>query len=366
MNSYLAISVDKTTASLAVAFYFSAVSVGATVPNHFVKDCPFATLSPSDSLSGLPRLKAAADKVIPIDQNAFLDSETRSKLATTYGKALSRISTPMGGLEYERRLREFAAENNDDRAQVIRLSRPGTVATNIKIHLRTGELLISDALGRVCVYTRLPVGDRALGKFRDTVEIAQDLLQPVYARVSDGKTKLFSRLTMGESIPVRGFTSKASVRLHFNKHVLDLRPNETIEDFEKRIERKIANSENAFPEIREAFLKDWKTAGSSTAKRHEVYEKYVQMYENAAEEFLRANRPSILTATQPDADSLALSTRLDVLTNEFAVIDRSSGQVITYYRIGSLQHANNRLQFKLGLPRAESPLEYLLSNATAP
>lgn len=280
-------------------------------------------------------------------------------------------------LNYERRLREFANERGDNRSATKEVSDSNGLKTHIKMNTSTGELLITNSKNEVGLYMRLPVFDRPLGHFKTTGEILDDLSNWVSMPIGDSQQrqyKIWPRITSGESIKTEGFGTE-KLWPHFEKHVLNKFSNESRENYLQDItdpKTKWMRRTAEFPKLREEYVNESvKLQANETSKITELNAAVAQKYNQAAIDFCKSSEPHLLTITRiqklPNGTNTVVAYRFNPLTNEFAVLNRLTGRILTYYVVNSdMKISNSQLSFNWKLPPVKTPTEYFIAMGTRP
>ena len=272
--------------------------------------------------------------------------------------------------DLEERARQLAADYMDERS--VTYVSPLPDGTQIKMHMGTGELLVTNGKGQLACFVKLPVGQRSIAGDATTAMLFSRLTGIITTPQKYGQVpKRFAQLSAGESVPFNGFPGDSHLVSHVDKHtlgILNASPHLTPAD-RARMARTTAGGYKAeFIDLQTFFLRDMEAAKGDAAKGAKAYAELKAAYSARAEKFMTSTKPSILTMTRAEKRTVngkeqmqILGFRFDTLTNELAIFDRETGRVITYFRV-EMDPANKWLE-KTGYPTVNSPMEYFLSVA---
>ncbi len=274
-----------------------------------------------------------------------------------------------GPKDYEQRLRQFASDAVDERS--LTYASPLPDGTRIKLHLVTGELLITNGKGELAAFIKLPIDTRAIGTLATTGQFFTNFTKMVTAPQKYGQApQRFAQLTAGEKIGFVGFSSENQAVSHVDKHVLGIFPERGASmspaDKAAAAKRNAGAHSPEFIRLRQDYLHDVEASKGDASAEQRAYAKLKQNYLKAAEDFMQSDRPTALTFTRAEkresdgqSTTQLLSFRFDTLTNEMAIFDRLTGKLITYHRV-DMEPANLFLK-NHGFPPVNTPLEYFFS-----
>jgi hypothetical protein len=259
---------------------------------------------------------------VPLSHSDPLRSTREAiQLAKVFGPSFGMLeNNPSGNsVELRRKARDIASDTVDEMFFHHKVD-----GGDLKMHLSTGEILISDSAGKVSVVAQLDVDERPLGDFKNPGEIFDFLVGYVF--VGDPKKKMHHerRLAVGKNLEVTGFTSAVSAQEHYEKHVRRSREFEVAD-----------------------------TAG----------------YEAAAVAFANSTAGNSVSVTQRSSKNVngmpaqALTVKVNALTGELVWVNRDTGKIITYYRYDPRRAAGHLS--RLGLDPPGNIIEYALAMAHA-
>jgi hypothetical protein len=275
------------------------------------------TLGPTYTLSCFECGRALAPaSAVSLSEAPLGDPANRMAVARRYGQRLALdLSVSGADKEYERRARELANDKLDTLATTYR----GPDGSTIKMHLVTGELLITDRAGKIVLFTRLPVGTREIFGFKDAGEVFRTLTENVETPPRYGRTWRHARLTVDENLGVTGFLGPVLAAQKYQKHVIQQR------DFGDQ-----------FRSPRE--------------------------YEQAAKELANSTRRSAITVATIDTDRrgnpVPTLVKFDPMTDEVVVVNPVTRKIITYFKL-NVRRANAYLRLN-GARSTKDVFEYLL------
>ncbi len=252
-----------------------------------------------------------------------------------------------GSSDKELRAEAFAADQDAQAITILNRDRRGQ-STIIKLHLITGEILISTLAGKLVLYQSLPVGVRPLANFKSAVEILEFLRGRVHS---------------AENLGELHFVNEETRTQHFRKHVLWAAADETLSHW---LNRRPKRSE--FPGLQKAFRMAASTADEPLLG--ELSNQHAIDYEKRASAFAQSTSDTTVSihiqVRFPDGGLRDLAWKLNTVTNELLLAALDQNRILTYHRLDpSVAIGNRQLAGRYRLPPVQTPFEYILSLAQA-
>ena len=316
-----------------------------------LRSCPYHLMAPDTPARG--------GEVRSFKLNTEIDGTALTFLAKTYSHTFT--GKLLKNEEYLRRAQEFAADEMDSHSISDTIPTASGGSRTFQLNVSTGDFLVTDNHGNLILYQRLPVGQRGLGKFKDSNEVYEQL----ELLIPDGENgKVIPGFSLGDRFAADSFSSPEQADRHFQKHVLGIDSQESIES----ITRRPRGRPSEFPVMLGNFLIE---ASKSDADRTAIYDSYRDQYVNRAIAFAKNSSPDIITITNWKTDPLndsrrvLMSYRFNPRTNEIVVMNRTRKTIVTYHKVDLKNPMAAAYLRKLDLPPAATPFEYFLATATA-
>lgn len=281
---------------------------------------------------------------VPVRADPF-DRLLGSRLTGIYGSTFGDSNTPPSTDEYIRRAKAFAADRDSHSVTFFTRDAHGRT-TIVKMHLATGEILVSNLEGKIGLYQRLPVAFRPLADFQSSAEIS-DFLQ--------------GRIHAGEDLGPMRFRSAEALENHFRKHVVVLRPRQTYAAWAR-----LPLRASLFPELQRRFRNEVQLSDYPDTKAVE----HARAYERQASAFAQSTSPSVISlhgeVPTHRGRTEEMIWKLDLVSREILVGLPRQRAILTYFVLEkSLAISNLQLGDRYRMPPVRTPFEYLLSIAHA-